>query len=180
MPPWPSSSNHHYGLSSAISCSPQPLMELSRLCLLKYIHVYFIFTCTELSVYTVVLSRCPKSQFLGTLSSEVCNGCTFFAQKIFFHEFRCFFFVNFGDGLYICATINVAWRLLMGDEFFSTSRTKTDIATSHQQHAITLRDRTSNYENCMAGKAHPNIHDAVTQSQLEQAATEANLSRTHR
>ena len=30
----------------------------------------------------------------------------------------------------------------------------------------------------LAGKAHPNIHDAVTQFQLEQAATEANLFRT--
>ena len=72
--PWPGSSNHHYGLSSAILCLPQPLMELSWVCLL--------FTCTVLLAYTVVypFDLAKSKLYLGTLSSGVCN-CTYISHS---------------------------------------------------------------------------------------------------
>ena len=68
--PWPGSSNHHYGLSSAILCLPQPLMELSRVaCCL------FLFACTVLLAYTVVypFDLAKSKLYHGTLRSGVCN-----------------------------------------------------------------------------------------------------------
>lgn len=74
------SSNHHYNLSSV--CLPQPLMELSRVFLLRFLVLCSVLLALHylhiLWFYPFALAK--SKLHLSTLSSGVCN-CTYLTQK---------------------------------------------------------------------------------------------------